>query len=113
MMLDATKGFDRVEYCRLFRKLMERKIPSVVIRLMLNMYVNHVTRVAWNGIFSQRFGVKNGVKQGGILSPVLFCIYFDGLLLELAKAGVGCFIGNFFVGALAYADDLESYAFCL
>jgi uncharacterized membrane protein len=24
----------------------------------------------------------------------------------LSKAGIGCFIGNFFVGALAYADDL-------
>jgi uncharacterized membrane protein len=70
------------------------------------MYVNHTTRVTWNGIFSERFAVRNGVKQGGIVSPVLFCIYFDGLLSALNKAGIGCFIGNFFVGALAYADDL-------
>jgi len=37
---------------------------------------------------------------------VLFCLYFDGLLLRLAKTNIGCFIGKFFVGALAYADDV-------
>ena len=46
------------------------------------------------------------MKQGGVLSPVLFCIYIDDLLLRLSNCGVGCFIWNFFVGALAYADDI-------
>jgi hypothetical protein len=105
-MLDATKAFDRVEYCKLFRKLMSRQIPPVIIRMLLNMYINHVTRIGWSGIFSDRFCVKNGVKQGGILSPVLFCIYFDGLLSDLASANIGCFMGGFFVGVLAYADDV-------
>ena len=48
----------------------------------------------------------NGVKQGGILSPVLFCIYFDVLLLKLKNNNVGCHIGNTFVGAVGYADDI-------
>jgi Reverse transcriptase (RNA-dependent DNA polymerase) len=39
------------------------------------------------------------------LSPVLFCIYIDGLLVLLAKVGCGCYIGKHFMGALAYADD--------
>jgi hypothetical protein len=55
---------------------------------------------------SEYFLAINGVKQGGVLSPVLFCLYIDGLLLALARSGVGCFIGNTFVGALAYADDI-------
>ena len=41
-----------------------------------------------------------------MLSPVLYCVYIDDLLLLLSKAGVGCYIGQHFVGALAYADDL-------
>jgi len=41
-----------------------------------------------------------------VLSPILYCVYVDDLLLILSKAGVGCFIGLHFVGALAYADDL-------
>jgi len=47
----------------------------------------------------------NGVKQGGVLSPVLFCVYVDGLLKSLQSTGVGCFIGNIYTAILAYADD--------
>ena len=39
-------------------------------------------------------------------SPVLSCSCIDGLLVELSNAVVGCFIGNYFVGALGYADDI-------
>jgi arginine exporter protein ArgO len=55
---------------------------------------------------SASFVAYNGVKQGGVLSPVLFCIYVDRLLIQLAHAGVGCYISSHFVGALAYADDI-------
>ena len=50
--------------------------------------------------------ICNGVKQGGVLSPILFCVYLDGLLKLLSDAKVGCFVGSTFVGVLAYADDL-------
>ena len=64
------------------------------------------TRVLWNGVVSHWFNVSNGVKQGGVLSPILFCVYIDGLLISLCRAGLGCYIGHMFVGALVYADDL-------
>ena len=63
-------------------------------------------RIAWGGITTDYFPTANGVKQGAVLSPVLFCIYLDELLIALSNAGVGCFIGSIFVGALAYADDI-------
>jgi len=40
------------------------------------------------------------------LSPVLFCIYIDGLLEHLARSQTGCTVGAVHVGALAYADDI-------
>jgi hypothetical protein len=55
---------------------------------------------------SEYFRATNGVKQGAVLSPILFCIYIDDLLLLLSKVGVGCYIGSRFTGALAYADDI-------
>ena len=105
-MLDATKAFDRIQYCKLFRKLLDRKLPVIVVRFLLNLYTSQQAHVLWNGHFSQWFDIKNGVKQGGVLSPVLFCVYLDGLLCALKSDGYGCFVGHVFTGAIAYADDL-------
>jgi len=55
---------------------------------------------------SDYFSAVNGVKQGGVLRPVLYCVFIDDLLLALYNSGVGCYIRNNFVGALLYADDI-------
>jgi hypothetical protein len=104
--LDASKAFDRVRYCKLFRLLVDRQVPALIVRVLMTFYVGNFVRVQWSGIVSDYFLAGNGVKQGGVLSPVLFCLYIDGLLVALSRAGVGCFVGNNFVGALAYADDI-------
>lgn len=65
-----------------------------------------MTRVSWNGVCSDPFQEKNGVKQGGVISPVLFCLYIDKLMGLLQDSGVGCYTDEVFLGALAYADDL-------
>ena len=53
------------------------------------------------------FTVRNGVKQGGVLSPLLFAISTDSILKRLEEAGVGCHRGGeHFTGVLAYADDI-------
>jgi len=62
-LLDATKAFDRVNYCKLFSNLMSRSIPPAYLRLLLNMYTNSIARVCWNGVFSQSFKVENGVRN--------------------------------------------------
>ena len=104
--LDASKAFDRINYCKLFNLLLKRELPSFIIRVLIQLYMSNLVRVSWGGIVSDYFSAVNGVKQGAVLSPVLFCVYIDGLLLQLSKAGVGCYIGPHFVGALAYADDV-------
>ena len=45
-------------------------------------------------------------KQGGVISPILFNLYIDRLLLCLQRAGLGCHIRNTYMGALSYADDI-------
>ena len=55
-------------------------------------------RVAWNGVLSAYFLATNGVKQGGVLSAVIFSLYIDGLLVRLAKANVGCYVYTFYWG---------------
>jgi hypothetical protein len=75
--------------------------------VLINLYTNSSVRVAWGGIVSDYFSVANGVKQGAVLSLVLFCVYIDDSLILLNKSGFGCYIGGtYFVGALAYALPL-------
>ena len=104
--LDASKAFDRVHYCKLFRLLINRGLPACIVRLLAVLYTSSQVRVLWAGLVSDYFSISNGVKQGGVISPVLFCVYMDDLLLRLSSAGVGCYLGLNFVGALAYADDI-------
>ena len=50
--------------------------------------------------------MSNGVKQGSVLSAILFTIYIDSLLILLRDSGVGCKINNCYPGAISYADDI-------
>ena len=52
------------------------------------------------------FPIVNGTRQGSVLSPALFSIYMDEILLNLRNLGVGCYVGEVFMGAMWYADDL-------
>ena len=111
-MLDASKAFDRVNYCKLFSTLLKRNISPIVLRFLLFMYTHQSLRVKWGSTLSKQFSVMNGVKQGGVLSPILYAVYSDGLLERLKNSGVGCHMGSRFVGALAYADDITLLALC-
>ena len=111
-MLDASKAFDRVNYCKLFATLLKRNISPNVLRLLLFMYTHQSLRVKWGSTLSKQFSVMNGVKQGGVLSPILFAVYTDGLLERLKNTGVGCHLGSRFVEALVYGDNITLLAPC-
>ena len=106
-LVDASKAFDRVRHDKLFQLLMNRGIPAIVVRLLLDMHRRQQVRIKWNGSCSQFFSTDNGIKQGGVISPILFTIYMDVLLNRLKSEGIGCHIGQEYYGSLGYADDLS------
>ena len=72
----------------------------------MNMYISQKMQVRFSNVLSSQFTVGNGVKQGGVLSPILFTVYLDSLIKTLKQRNIGCKIGNKFLRVFGYADDL-------
>ena len=95
-----------VQHSKLFGKLVDANVPLVVIRLLICIYRNQTARVRWKGELSAEFQIRNGVRQGAVISPLFFSFYMDGLFSQLSKSGSGCQIADFYAGCFGYADDL-------
>ena len=78
----------------------------LIRRLLFNLYGNQQFQIRWNNCLSNMYNMTNGVKQGAVLSLILFTMYIDGLFYELKRAGVGCHINGEYAGAFGYADDI-------
>ena len=89
-----------------FEKLINRKVPLFIDRLLIVWYSLQNMHIRWGNTFSTFFCVSNGVKQGGIISPVLFNVYMDDLSCVLHRSNIGGRIGGEIVNHLSYADDL-------
>ena len=75
-----------------------------IIQLMSNWYSKIQVAVRWNGCFSKYFKIDSGVRQGSIMSPYLFNLNINPLILRLCNSG--CLVNNCFIGCIFYADDM-------
>ena len=89
-----------------FNILISRKLPAFIIRVLFDSYSRQQSSAMWNSCYTEYFYMSNGVKQGSVLSAILFTIYIDRLLILLRYSGVGCKIDNCYTGAISYADDI-------
>ena len=66
--------------------------------------------IRWNNAITDYFTINNGVKQGGVLSPILFSLYLDQLISRFRHIGLGSHMNGLFTGVLIYADDITLLA---
>lgn len=85
-------------------------IKGKLWRLLRNWYSGGRCKVRLNGKCSEGFAVERGVKQGSVLSPVLFLIVMDPLLKVLHESSLGLSINGFYAGGFLHADDIRTLA---
>ena len=109
-LLDAHKAFDTVSHKGLFIKLLQTGIPRDIFLSLLYWYSNLSSCVRWNSHISHYFPIKQGVRQGAVLSPLLYSLYINDLLFQLETVPEPLHIDNIFCGAPTYADDIALIA---
>ena len=103
--LDASKAFDKINHWHLFNKLLARKVPCIIVRLLLTWYSCQKYVIRWSSCISSPFSVSNGVPQGRILSPILFNLYMNDLSVRLNQQVIGCNYNGVVMNHMFYADD--------
>ena len=106
VFLDASKAFDLVRHNKIFKCLLDKDVCPVLVRLLISMYLLNNALVKWNDCTSENFTLNNGVKQGSILSPLLFSLYIDPLITNIQSCRSGCYMGDVPSNIFGYADDL-------
>ena len=80
--IDYAKAFDCVEHNKLWKILKEMGIPEHLICLLRNLYADQEATVRTGHGTTDWFQIGKGVRQGCILSPCLFNLYAECLLIS-------------------------------
>ena len=104
--LDFSKAFDNVNHKILISKLKDMGIPPLYLNLIKFWYSNQNAKVRYNGRYSENWKICNGVRQGGVLSGLFFCIYINALIDKISNLKIGCRLGLHSSNIVAYADDI-------
>ena len=90
----------------LWRKLIKLAISGRMLEELKSLYNEVKCAVRINGQISYWFDVKIGLKQGCILSPLLFNLFINDLAQTVNNLECGASYGEGDVSILLYADDI-------
>jgi len=90
--VDFKKAYDSVKHALLWKKLQQIGISTKILNLLKDMYRNISCRVKVKGSLSDEFTYSIGVRQGCVLSPLLFNLFINDVaeLVEKEKCGGFC-----------------------
>ncbi|MCG8033469.1 MAG: reverse transcriptase family protein, partial [Candidatus Thiodiazotropha taylori] len=104
--IDFKKAYDSVNRTLLWSKLEDIGIAGNILNVIKVIYNDVQYCIRLNGLHTDWFSVKTGLKQGCLLSPILFNIFINNLVDAIKSLNVGIDIDGEMVGILLYADDL-------
>ncbi len=93
--IDFAKAFDSVWRKGLLFKLHRAGVKGKMLRMIRQLYSQTSASVRVNGKFTDTFPIELGVRQGGVLSPLLFLVFINDLLDRLKAEKIGVRIPGF------------------
>ena len=114
--MDLEKAYDSVDRNCLWQVLSIYGIIGKLLGGIKSLIEGSRACVKVNGVTSDWFEIRNGLKQGCVMSPWLFNIYMDGVMKEvkqgMSNKGVQLVCGKieWRISDLLYADDVAFVA---
>ncbi|CAC5387308.1 unnamed protein product [Mytilus coruscus] len=105
-VLGVQSAFDVVQHIILMDKALDQHIHPTYWKILTELYEGLSSNVKWMDGLSEPFKIKQGVRQGGILSTHLYKIFVQDLLVESEQNSLGYHLGDIYVGAPTCADDI-------
>ena len=106
MFCRLEKAFDRIDWVMMLKILRKIGVDWTNRRLILNLYMNQKAVVEIQQEFSEEGEIGRGVRQGCCMSPLLFNIYGEAMMVE-AMEGIeeGIKIEGKLLKDVRFADD--------
>src|SRR2546425_10969027 len=80
-------------------------IPDLERRLIINLYWRQHAAVRWDGEVSREVDLERSVRQGCVISPILFNLYSEFMIKEAMENVEGIKFNGINITDLRYADD--------
>ncbi len=108
--VDFKKAFDSVPRDTLLKKLLNIGINGKVFNIIRDIYTSDKAFIKVNKSRSPMFDLSLGVRQGCILSPLLFNIFLCDLAKKLLDLESSLELGGTSINSIFWADDLVLFA---
>src|SRR5688572_14257763 len=103
--IDYQKAFDRVSHDKLVEIMEKAGIPELERRLIINLYWDQEANIRWENETTRTIKTRKEVRQGCILSPILFKLFSEFMISEALDEVEGILFNEVNITNFRYADD--------
>lgn len=110
LFVDFEKAFDHVDRNILWQKLITQNVSSKMVIMLKAIYADVKARVKSSAGLSNVMSCPVGVKQGCIISPILFTLFLNDLQESISIGSHGIDLETIKLFVLLFADDLVIFS---